>query len=230
MKRILIIGIILSIIAVASYYLLEMYQFAKGVKEDTPKFVEFLHESNSTEANRNADSIELTNLIRKVYEWHETKRLNDFPYQFDEQQDSIFIGIDWDKYQKNIELFKQTNFFSTDFLHKHKNIALTLDTSIKKADITWRNINDGIPLWESGADDWCGCQDYPDNYWNFLTIDSLRIKDEYANFCWNWDKEFPHDYKVTARKENGQWKINSLEEVNNYFSVEHYDKLMNKNN
>lgn len=182
-------------------------------------------------SNQNTDSIELTNLIRQVYEWHVTQKLNDFPYKFDEQQDSVFIGIDWDKYQSNIELFNQTDFFSRDFLLKHKNIALTLDSSITKADITWRNINDGIPLWDTNADDWCGCQDYPDNYWNFLTIDSLTIKDGYANFNWTWDKEIKDDnhlYKVTAKKEDGKWKISLLGGFKYYFSVDYYDKIINK--
>jgi hypothetical protein len=178
-------------------------------------------------SSQNADSTELTNLIRQVYEWHMTKRLSDFPYKYDEQRDSIFIGIDWDKYQKNIELFKQANFFSRGFFHQHKNIALTLDSSIRKADISWRNINDGIPVWDSGANDWCNCQDHPDDYWKMLTIDSLIIKNENAEFNWTWDREFTGFYKVTAVKEDGIWKINSLEGLNNDLTVDHYDKIMN---
>jgi hypothetical protein len=177
-------------------------------------------------SNQNADSIELTNLIRQVYEWHMTKRLNDYPYKYDEQKDSIFIGIDWDKYQKNIELFKQTNFFSRDFLQQHKNIALTLDSSIRNADISWRNINDGIPVWDSGADDWCNCQDYPDDYWKILTLDSLIFKKHHVEFKWTWDKKYKGFYKVTAVKEDDKWKINSLEGFNNNLTVDHYDKIM----
>jgi hypothetical protein len=180
----------------------------------------------------NIDSIELTKLTRQVYEWHMNNRINDFPYKFEVNQDSIFTGIDWEKYQNNIQLIENTGFFIRDFLKKHKTIAMTLDSSIKKADITWRNIYDGIPLWDTNADDWCGCQDYPDNYWDFLKIDSLTINTDYANFIWIWDQELKidsHTYKLTARKENGNWKINSLEGFNYYYSVEHYDKLMNEN-
>ncbi len=174
----------------------------------------------------NVDSIELTNLIREVYEWHESKRLDDFPYKFEEQQDSIFTGIDWKKYQSNIELFKQTDFFTRDFLLKHQSIALSLDSSIKKTDISWRNLNDGIPIWDVEYDTWCYCQDSPDNYWKILTIDSLTIKGGYADFNWNWGGEYPHNSKVTARKEDGKWKINSLEGFNYFQTVEGYDKWM----
>ena len=100
------------------------------------------------------DSIELTDLVRNVYEWHMTVRLNDFPYKHEEPGDTLFVGIDWEKYNNNIKVFKQTDFFSQDFLDKHKKIALIVDSSIKKADKEWRNINDGIPIWDSNADDW----------------------------------------------------------------------------
>jgi hypothetical protein len=171
------------------------------------------------------DSVELTNLIRQSYKWHMEKTIDDFPFK---QQDSIFIGIDWDEYQRNIKVLSKTNFFSRDFFLKHKNIALTLDSSIRKADISWRNINDGIPIWASEVDDWCNCQDYPDNYWKTLTIDSLIIKDGFAEFKWTWDMKYHGDYKVTAKKEDGKWWINSLQGYNNYYSVDHYDKIMNE--
>lgn len=174
----------------------------------------------------NQDSVELTELIRQVYEWRETKRIADFPYKYDDKQDSIFIGIDWDKYQENVRIFKETNLFTDDFKIKHKEIALTLDSSIRQADIKWRNINDGIPIWDSGADDWCGCQDNPDNYWNFLTIDNLTVNKEYAKFKWSWSKEYEGRYNVTAKKVDGRWKINTLEWFNNYSSVDQYNKIM----
>lgn len=175
---------------------------------------------------KNNDSIEITKLIREVYEWHETNDIDDFPYKYDEIQDTIFIGIDWKKYQDNIINFKEKIFFSNEFLKKHKEIASTIDSSIKKADIKWRNINDGIPLWETGANDWCGCQDYPDNYWKLLTIDSLNVKENFANFIWTWDKEYSHTYKVTVIKEGGKWKINSLDGFKNFYKIDDYDKMM----
>lgn len=177
------------------------------------------------------DSLELTALIRLAYEWHMTMRLNDFPYKYVEPGDTLFIGIDWEKYNNNIEVYKQTDFFSRDFLDRHKRIALTLDTSIQKADIEWRNINDGIPLWDTNADDWCGCQDFPDKYWEKQTIYDLFISNGFASFYWTWDDQLKANslkYKMTAKKENNKWKINSMEGFDYYYSVDHYDKLMNK--
>ena len=188
------------------------------------------NQNNKSSDNKtaNKDSVELTTLVRKVYQWHMTENLVDFPYKYENPGDTIFVGIDWDVYNKNIEIFKKTNFFTDDFLLFHRTIASYIDSSIKKADIKWRNINDGIPLWDSDADDWCACQDYPDNYWSSLTIDSLFIKEGYAYFKWTWDTKYNGQYKVTAKREDGKWKINSLDGFNNYFSVDHYDKIMNE--
>ena len=178
----------------------------------------------------NNDSIEITSLVRQVYEWHMAKRLIDFPYKYIHPGDTLFSGIDWEKYNNNIEIFKQTNFFTLAFLDRHKEIASTLDSSIKKADIEWRNINYGIPLWETNADDWCGCQDYPDNYWEKLTIHDLEIKSDIASFYWTWDEQVKADsfkYKMTAKKDDNEWKINSMEGFEYYYSVADYNNMMN---
>jgi hypothetical protein len=122
-----------------------------------------LIERQQTKDKLTNDSIQLTTLVRQVYKWHMTNRLVDFPDKYEKPFEIILIGIDWVTYDKNIEMFKKTNFFTDQFLSNHKTIALNIDSSIRKADIKWRNLNDGIPLWDLDADAWCGCQDYPDN-------------------------------------------------------------------
>jgi len=183
-------------------------------------------ESENKISNQNTDSVELIKLTRQVYKWHMNNNLDDFPYKYDDIQDSIFIGIDWGKYQDNIQEFKKTDFFSNDFMKRHKEIASNIDSSIRKANIAWRNAHDGVPIWETNANNWCGCQDYPNDYWEKLIIDSLKINNDFADFIWNWDKDFHHGYKVTAKKEEGKWKINSLDGFKNFYSVEVYDKMM----
>lgn len=189
------------------------------------------NQSNKDNSNTiiDKDSVELTTLVRKVYSWHITQHITDFPYKYEKPGDTIFIGIDWDAYDKYIETLKKTNNFTDDFIIFHKIIASNLDSSIKKADIKWRNINYGIPLWNTGADDWCGCQDYPDNYWDSLTLDSIQIVKDFAKFNWTWDKgpsDYPHQYKITAKKIGDSWKINSLEGFKYYGNVDYYDKIM----
>lgn len=176
------------------------------------------------------DSIELTDLVRKVYEWHMTVRLNDFPYKYEEPGDTLFVGIDWDKYNNTSQVLKQTDFFSQEFLDNHKKIALTVDSSIKKADKEWRNIKDGIPIWDTDADDWCGCQDYADNYWEKLTLYDITISNDVASFYWAWNDQRisgTFAYKMTAKKENNKWRISSMQGFDYKYTVEHYDKFMN---
>lgn len=101
---------------------------------------------------------------------------------------------------------------------------------MRKADPEWRNVD--IPIWSTDVDDWCSCQDYPDEYWEILTITNLEEQDDFATFYWTWDTgptDYPHSYKVTAKKVNNQWKINSLDGFKYYQSVAYYDHIMNSN-
>ena len=172
------------------------------------------------------DSIELSTLVKNVYKFHLEKNIDDFPYKYENTLDTIFTGINWDSYKENITVLKKTNYFTNKFLFSHQNIANNIDTSIKKADIKWRNINDGIPLWSTGADDWCGCQDYPDDYWKLIILDSLEINTNSASFYWTWDREHSHKYKMTAKKVENKWFIDSMEGFNHFGTIEHYDKMM----
>ncbi|WP_345057447.1 hypothetical protein [Hymenobacter glaciei] len=182
----------------------------------------------------NADSIQLTTLIRDIYEWHETKHRNvGFPFKGNFPSDSVFTGIDWDAYNKESEIFRQTNYFSQEFLNRHRAIATTIDSSVKKASVEWRNFNDGIPLWSTDADDWCGCQDSPDEYWKQLSISNLKLSNNNtAVFNWAWGikdgVEPPFTYKMKAKKENGVWRISYMDGFSHYGTVADYDKTMSQ--
>ncbi|VXB64131.1 conserved hypothetical protein [Flavobacterium sp. 9AF] len=189
-----------------------------------------LTESEITENTNQKDSIELSTLVKNVYKFHLEENLDDFPYEYGNALDTIFTGINWDTYNENITKLKKINYFTNTFFISHQNIANTIDTSIKKADIKWRNINNGIPLWSTGADDWCGCQDYPDDYWNLLMIDDLKISDNFASFCWTWDRERSHKYKMTAKKVDNKWFIDSMEGFNHFGTIEDYNTILQESN
>jgi hypothetical protein len=184
----------------------------------------------------NSDSIQLTSLVRNLYKWHATKYSNrDFPLKFSNPSDSIFTGIDWNAYALHIETLKKTNFFSPDFFSNHRAIALSIDSSIKQAGIEWRNINDGIPLWDTDADEWCRCQDYPDNYWSIITLTDFKFGKDDVSFNWTWkgnaNKVPPNKYAAKAKRENGIWKISYLEGFcsKSYGTVSDYNKIMDPN-
>lgn len=186
--------------------------------------------NNQTQIN--ADSVKITALVRSIYEWHETKYQNhSFPLKFNSPPDSLFIGIDWKAYNKDYETFKRTNFFSDDFLARHREIAMAIDSSVKQASPKWRNINNGIPLWNTDTDDWCGCQDSPDNYWKQLTVSNFKFNNETVMFNWIWDNKDgidpPFKYEMKAKKVNGTWKISYMNGFKHYGTVADYKKMMN---
>ncbi len=176
-----------------------------------------------------SDSIELTILVRNVYEWHETKyRRNGFPLKFKTPNDSIFTGVDWDEYAKDMEVFKATNFFSKEFFTTHRTHALSVDSSIKQATIEWRNMNDGIPLWDTDADDWCSCQDYPEDYWKLITLNNFIYNNGVVSFYWTWGNRNEKQYELKAIKEDRKWRISYMQGFAYYGSVADYNKTMKK--
>ncbi|WP_151087753.1 hypothetical protein [Hymenobacter baengnokdamensis] len=196
-------------------------------KPEGSKEVEKVSEKTTT----NKDSIELAALVRNLYKWHETSYFNvGFPLKADSASHGLFTGIDWNAYNRDYEVFKRTNFFSDDFLARHRAIAMTLDSSIRQASVEWRNPEDGVPVWSTDTDDWCGCQDYPDNYWQRLKINNLKFNGETAAFNWSWGKEEgidpPFKYEMKAKKINGSWKISYLEGFEHYGTVSDYKKIM----
>ncbi len=186
--------------------------------------------TEETQSPVNADSIELTTLVRNVYEWHETKfRNNFFLLKFRTPKDSIFTGVDWESYTNDMDVYQKTNFFSKDFFIQHRAIALRVDSSIKEASVKWRNINDGIPIWDTDADDWCGCQDSPDNYWKLITLNNFKYSNDVVSFYWTWGNKSgieANKYEMKATKESGNWRISYIEGFTYYGTVAGYNKTM----
>ena len=213
----------------ASILLILILTLIIGCKNANKKNDEAYIENKKTSRSVDNDSLALTSLIRAAYTWHYEKHIMEFPYKFDKESDSIFTGIDWNKYDQNMAMFKSSKFFTTDFIKHHKSIALILDTSIKNAGIKWRNINDGITVWDSEADDWCNCQDYPDKYWKTLAINHLNIENNLAHFSLSMKiggDYAPMFYKIAAKKEHNTWKIDSLEGYSYYGTISDYNRMM----
>ncbi|SFU45481.1 hypothetical protein SAMN05216480_10436 [Pustulibacterium marinum] len=177
------------------------------------------------------DSIALTTLVREAYTWSYDNVTDEFPYLVKNESDSIFTGIDWKAYKATMLAYKNTDYFTEEFFKYHEIVATNIDASIRSADIKWRNMNDGISLWSSEVDDWCNCQDYPEDYWKTLVINQLMIKDTIAHFNLNWENYGEYssmNYAVTAKKVDGKWKINALEGYQNYYTKEEYASFMSE--
>jgi len=168
-----------------------------------------------------------------MYEWHETKYQNHgFPFQFNSPSDSLFTGIDWNEYNKDYEAFQKTNYFSDEFLARHRQIAMSIDSSVRQASAEWRNAKDGVPIWDVNADVWCNCQDHSDNYWERLVISDFKYNNETVSFNWIWGIEEgvdpPMKYKMRARKLNNTWKVSYMEGFDSYGTVADYNKQIKR--
>jgi hypothetical protein len=157
------------------------------------------------------DSSELTALMRNLYKWHEIddkkSKLHDFPTT---TKDSIFTGIDWVAHKERMTELEKTNFFSKEFLDTYNNIADSIDSFIK---ISKESYDPHLmPTFVSGADDWCGYQWSPDNYWETIIVTNLNVFKDSATFKWDWIPSRGKDlYSTKAKKENNVWKVSFLE-------------------
>ncbi|WP_029268741.1 hypothetical protein [Flavobacterium sp. KJJ] len=157
-----------------------------------------------------SDNQQLEILIRKAYEWIETKSTKtDFDVVENKKGDK-YVGLNLKAHNKKLEELKKSNFFSKQFLDNYNKIGLKIGDNLKTNKIEYF-VGD-LPPYGNDTNYWCDCQDNPEGYWKTLKINNLKIETNKASFYWTWTewKETPK-YKVKAVKENGIWKIDYLE-------------------
>ncbi|MFH6950746.1 hypothetical protein ACHRV6_19780 [Flavobacterium sp. FlaQc-51] len=156
------------------------------------------------------DKQQLESLIRKTYEWIETKKTQtDFDVVANKKGDK-YIALNTKTHNKIIEELKKSNFFAQQFIDNYNKIALKIGENLKTNKMEY--LVGDLPPYGSDSNPWCNCQDYPEKYWKTLQVNNLKIQNDKATFYWTWTewKETPK-YKVTAVKENGIWKIAILD-------------------
>jgi hypothetical protein len=159
-------------------------------------------------ADNDQDSIALTKLVRQVYKWYEKNAHNsDFSPKTNTATDTLYNGIDWTAYNKRVKTIKESNYFDKSFIDNYQKIAEYLDTALKSGREIWP-VNE-LPSFGFDVNPWCGCQDYPDNYWDIIKVTDLKVVNNTATFSWTWGDGFT--YKTSATKNNGAWKISYLE-------------------
>jgi len=164
------------------------------------------------------DSTELTILVRNIFKWHQSDSGKvDFPYQISK---SLYTGIDWKSHKKRLKILEKTNYFSKDFLKNYQAIALKMDNALKKSDPSWRSIDD-VPSFEPENDHWCECQEYPDIYWNIISLSNFEFNKDSVRFNWSWQVDSNNlklINKAHAVYKNGKWQISYFEG----FDIKHF--------
>ncbi|MBX9807750.1 MAG: hypothetical protein K2Q03_08700 [Sphingobacteriaceae bacterium] len=176
------------------------------------------------------DKEQIQNLIRHVYNWHETQKPSEMDMIIDEK-DSTYIGYNLNQLKLNIEELKATNFFSNEFIDNYNKIYITLDKKLRNKELEW--LVGDLPPFGNDANPWCNCQDVPYNQpnpWDFIEIKIINLDNNKGELIWKWGnlelnkaegwKEFTYKFRVV--KESNEWKISYLEGFN-------FDKFTRKN-
>jgi len=160
-----------------------------------------------TEAEK-IDSVKLTTLVRALYKWHEmTPNLDGFKPITKNPADTLYSGIDLTNNSAAINELKKTGMFTTGFLSDYRAIAVRLDKELKDGSTIWQK--GMLPDYHDDTNEWCKCQDYPDKYWEKLTLKDIWFNKDEASFKWTWGGDF--SYKLKAKKEDDVWKISYME-------------------
>lgn len=156
------------------------------------------------------DSVQLTELVRNLYKWFETEKMA-LPLSFSPVEnsvpDTVYHGIDLAENSKAIAKLRQTGFFTESFLADYRKIAVRMDKELRSRSVSWL-VGDMSPFGK-GSNEWCNCQDYPDNYWDIIKLVDIRISKDKAGFKWTWGDNLY--YAVRAKREARLWKISYLE-------------------
>lgn len=156
------------------------------------------------------DSIKLTNLVRAVYKWYETTpKIDGFNPIKKNPSDTLYSGIDLNKNIDAINDLKKTGMFAKEFLDSYRALAIRIDKELQDGSSLWPEGE--LPTFQDDVNEWCNCQDYPDNYWDKLTLKDIKLNKDDVSFKWTWDDDDDGFYKVRAKKEDGVWKISYLE-------------------
>ncbi|OMQ08760.1 hypothetical protein [[Flexibacter] sp. ATCC 35103] len=164
------------------------------------------------------DKQQLETLMRKAYEWIETKKTQtDFDVVENKKGDK-YVGLNVKAHNKVVEELKKSNFFAQQFIDNYNKIGLKIGDNLKTNKMEY--FVGELPPYGNDSNPWCNCQDNPEAFWKTMKLNNLKIENNKATFYWTWTewKETPK-YKVTAVKENGIWKIAYLEgfDLKTYF-------------
>lgn len=169
---------------------------------------EIKYSQTTDSVNAEIDTIGLTNLVRNLYKWHETRSSQiDFDPTTGLEQDSFYIGIDWNKHEKRLKELEETNFFSKNFFDNYNSIAETVDKELKTEAGKW--FVGELSPYGNDANPWCNCQDNPENYWKILNILNVQKENNDIKFSWSWDDK--PNYMIIATKTNNSWRIKYLQ-------------------
>ena len=163
-----------------------------------------------------ADSSEIVNLLRTVYQWHDKNQenLNDFDVIV---KDSFQVGVNYDSVKRVLGVLNGTGYFTSGFLENYRKLADIINTKLATANPKLYN---EINFSFQDADPWTGWQDSEPDYWNKISISEYRAGADSASLKWGLRTpgEATEPYVVGFKFEEGKWRVAYLQgfDVKNY--------------
>ena len=197
----------------------------KNIEEQTPEKAKgnIIAEDENNKTTEK-DNKEIQELIRNTLTWSNSKNKFDILPVISDDMDSIYVAINVDKQEENINILRQTNLFSAEFIENYNNIILTISEKLigNEFDDDWF-VGEMPPFdFVSGVNPWCLCQDIPydnPNPWDYIEIEIIDLKNNSGEIYWKWgdlNSDLPSDwiafsYKFKVVKEDNKWKISYLQ-------------------
>lgn len=166
------------------------------------------------------DKDAIQQLIRQVLDWADYESsMSLFPV-LEDNTNSVYVGLNLDEHQQNLEELESTNFFASEFIDNYNKIYLTLDKKLRNREFEWK-VGE-LPPFGNDGNPWCNCQDVPydePDPWEFIEVEIISLDSEKGELNWKWGKlglnadsgwkEFTYRFRVV--KEEGRWRIAYLE-------------------
>lgn len=153
------------------------------------------------------DSIPILTLVRSMYQWKFTEKGGeDFPV-IENQVTHQYDQLDTARFGARIKELEATGYFSTGFMQNFSQLGNRLNTELRNKQLSWP-VGELAPF-GNGANYWCDCQDYPDNFWKTLTIQHIVPTDNHINL----DVMIAEGsiYRLQVIREKDEWKIEAME-------------------
>lgn len=170
-----------------------------------------------------ADKKEIQLLVRNVLLWAESGKAPNLTPVITDSKDRVCIGFDDEGIKTNCDVFRSTNYFSSEFIDNYALIFQTLEKELKDKKFDPWSANDLPPFnFANDVDPWSNSQDVPydkPNAYGLVDVHIISLNNQEGELYWTWGG-LPHGtdpswkdikYKFKVRKENNKWKISYMQ-------------------
>lgn len=157
---------------------------------------------------------QILEVVQSAYEWQfSSTHLADYPPK--ETLNDDITGLDEHRMAQRIAELRDSELFSDKFIQQYEDYVLNIHEGLKEGRLIWKR---GVqPSFMNKGDPWCHCQDYPESFWEWLSLHNLEVLSvdsvsiRVAGFFSLSQQSGQHTYRVELILRNGKWRIDSLQ-------------------